>query len=251
MSAAFRTSSRLLSMATRSFACPPKSSSFHSFSWPASTIPSSSRLFSSSSVRPAYIGGSPITYASNASFSTEGDNLVVTGPLGSEKVFIHPFVRLFHQAPDGSESEGRLEVAVDNQNLEHQREMWGTTRTLISNALQGVTEGYRMPIKMVGVGYRAALEEAPVPPGMKGEEWQNRLRLNLKLGFSHPVLMVVPIGITVEVPQPTKLFIMGTNKADVAQFAAKIREWRKPEPYRGKGIFVGGETIKRKEGKKK
>lgn len=123
---------------------------------------------------------------------------------------------------------------MDDQNAQHQREMWGTTRTLIANALEGVTAGYRLSVKMVGVGYRAALEEAPVPPGVKAENWKGRMRLNLKLGYSHPVLMVIPEGITVEAPLPTKLFVLGTDKRAVTQFAAQIREWRKPEPYRGK-----------------
>lgn len=112
--------------------------------------------------------------------------------------------------------------------------MWGTTRTLIANAVEGVSEGYRIPIKMVGVGYRGAMEDAPLPPGVKEEDWIGRKRLNLKLGFSHPVYETIPVGVTVEVPLPTKFVLSGVDKQQLTQFASLIRRWRKPEPYRGK-----------------
>jgi len=112
--------------------------------------------------------------------------------------------------------------------------MWGTTRTLIANAVEGVSEGYRISIKMIGVGYRGALEDAPLPPGMKPEQWVGRKRLNLKLGFSHPVLELIPEGVTVEAPLPTKFVLTGIDKQQLTQFASVIRKWRQPEPYRGK-----------------
>lgn len=197
--------------------------------------PSSSRSFSISNLSLGYIGAAPVTYPSTTSLSTSPDsNLVITGPLGVQKVFIHPFVRLFHEPPPTPNDEGRLEVAVDDQTVKFHKNMWGTTRTLIANAIEGVSEGYRVPIKMVGVGYRGALEDAPCPPGVDPATWFGRKRLNLKLGFSHPVYEVIPVGITCEAPLPTKFILSGVDKQQLMLFAAKVRKWREPEPYRGK-----------------
>lgn len=184
----------------------------------------------------SHIGGEPITYpyACKLSTSTETDELVITGPLGIEKVPIKPYVRLFHTAPTDAQAEGLLEVAIDDQRVKPQRMMWGTTRSLIANGIKGVTEGYRLPVRLIGVGFRAAVEDAPLPPSKKPEEWVGKKRLNLKLGFAHPVLLSIPDHVTVEVPIPTKLFISGTSLQLVTQFAANIRSHRPPEPYRGK-----------------
>lgn len=108
--------------------------------------------------------------------------------------------------------------------------MWGTTRTLIHNAIVGVTEGFTVPIYLVGVGYRAALEDDPrgTTQGGSGK------RLNMKLGYSHSVFVPIPPHIKVEVPLPTKLVASCTDKHQLGLFAAKVRNWRKPEPYKGK-----------------
>jgi len=100
-----------------------------------------------------------------------------------------------------------------------------------------------LPIKLVGVGYRAQVEDDPTI--LKGK------RLNMKLGFAHPVFVSVPEGITADTPFPTRIVLRGTDKQALGQFAANIRNGRKPEPYKGKGIFVGTETIKLKSVKKK
>jgi large subunit ribosomal protein L6 len=116
------------------------------------------------------------------------------------------------------------------------RSFWGMQRTLVANLVTGVTEGFSKTLQITGVGYRANAQ------GKK---------LKLQLGYSHDVDMEVPEGITVATPDPTTVNISGTDKQQVGQFAAEIRRWRKPEPYKGKGIKYAGEYIFRKEGKKK
>ena len=112
----------------------------------------------------------------------------------------------------------------------------GTTRALLANMAQGVSEGFEKKLELVGVGYRAAAQ------GNK---------LNLTLGFSHPVVYDVPEGVSVETPSQTEVVVKGTDKQKVGQVAANIRSYRKPEPYKGKGIKYKDEIIRRKEGKKK
>lgn len=196
---------------------------------------SSSRSFSSSPISLGHIGNAPVPYPASVKLeSTPESNLVLTGPLGQQTVFIHNFVRLFNSAPATDLDEGSLEVKVDDQTVPFHKYMWGTTRTLISNAIEGVTEGYRVPVKMVGVGYRGAMEDCPIPLGADPKDWVGRKRLNLKLGMSHPVIIDIPPGVNVEVPLPTKFILSGVDKQQVFQFAANIRKWRPPEPYRGK-----------------
>jgi len=114
------------------------------------------------------------------------------------------------------------------------RSLHGLTRTLVANMIDGVSKGYEKQLELVGVGYRAAKQ---------GED------LVLTVGFSHPVRYAVPPGITIEVPEPTKVTVRGTNKEVVGQVTAEIRKVRPPEPYKGKGILYRGERIRRKAGK--
>lgn len=119
-------------------------------------------------------------------------------------------------------------------------------RTLVQNSVSGVSEGHVCILRLVGVGYRATIETTATT---KKPEYPGQKFVNLKLGFAHPVEMPVPQGVTASVPQPTRILLEGCDKQVVTQFAAEIRQWRKPEPYKGKGIFVNDETIKLK-GKK-
>jgi large subunit ribosomal protein L6 len=114
------------------------------------------------------------------------------------------------------------------------RSLHGLTRTLVSNMVTGVSEGFSKNLEIVGVGYRAML---------KGSD------LELQLGFSHPVVVTAEPGITFEVPQPTRITVRGIDKQQVGQVAADIRKWRKPEPYKGKGVRYEGEYVRRKLGK--
>ena len=134
-----------------------------------------------------------------------------------------------------------VDVAMNNGEVqltargENDRMMAGTARALINNMVKGVSEGYTRKLELVGVGYRAALQ---------GKD------LNLSLGFSHPVLFKAPDGITIEVPAQTEILIKGTDKQRVGETAAKIRSFRPPEPYKGKGVRYSGEKITLKEAKK-
>ena len=108
--------------------------------------------------------------------------------------------------------------------------MWGTTRTLINNAIIGMTEGFTVPLYLVGVGYRAALEDDPCGT----TEGNSGKRLNMKVGFSHSVYVPIPKHIKAEVPLPTKIVLSCTDKHQLGLYAAKVRAWRPPEPYKGK-----------------
>jgi large subunit ribosomal protein L6 len=174
--------------------------------------------------------------------------LTVTGPLGEQILPLSPPI-ILDSSPDA------LRVSVHDSTEKRQRSLWGLTRSLINNAVKGVSEGYTLELRLVGVGYRGAVEPIPEvfielqkqmprivrtskpgappyhPPPLPTD------RINLKLGYAHPVLIDIPAGITVTTPSPTTIVLKGLDKQKLGLFAAKIRRWRKPEPYRGK---VGG-----------
>lgn len=168
---------------------------------------------------------------------------------------IPPFVNLEHD-----EVARKAYVTVADKEIKKQREMWGTerhsvahrkyteqstgtTRAYLHNHILGVSEGHTAILRLVGVGYRATVENTAttVEPAFKGQQF-----VALKVGYSHPIELPVPQGVKASTPQPTRILLEGCEKEVVLQFAAKIRMWRKPEPYKGKGIFVNGETIKLK-----
>ncbi|TKA70247.1 hypothetical protein B0A49_05317 [Cryomyces minteri] len=124
-----------------------------------------------------------------------------------------------------------------------QREMWGTVRAYLQNHILGVSEGHTAILRLVGVGYRATIESTAItkPAAYPGQQF-----VSLKVGYSHPIELGVPMGVKASTPQPTRILLEGCEKEVVMQFAAKIRAWRVPEPYKGKGIFVNGETIRLK-----
>lgn len=119
----------------------------------------------------------------------------------------------------------------------------GTTRALFQNCITGVSEGHVCILRLVGVGYRATIEKTAttVSAEFPGQEF-----VSLKVGYSHPIELPIPAGVKASTPQPTRILLEGSEKQVVTQFAAEIRDWRKPEPYKGKGIFVNDETIKLK-----
>lgn len=172
------------------------------------------------------IGNQPIAIPSGVDITLDGHTLTVKGPKGT----------LSHQLPESMQVEvtaDEVKVARPLDDKEH-KSLHGLTRSLINNMVIGVTEGYSKTLEIVGVGYRAA---------MKGKN------LNLTLGFSHPVIMEPPAGIEFETPEPTKIIVKGADKEVVGQVAAEIRDWRKPEPYKGKGVRYEGEHVRRKAGK--
>lgn len=157
--------------------------------------------------------------------------ITVTGPKGTIKTTVPGFVRI-HNVNNA------VSVSVERPQNKIQRSMWGTTRALIQNHIIGTTEGHLATLRFVGTGYRVTIEEA------NGESF-----VVLKIGLPYTPRLKVPAGLKVSSSNPASLLIEGINKQQVKLFAAVIREYRKPEPYKGKGIFVDAETIKLKQKK--
>ena len=175
------------------------------------------------------IGKKPVAMPSGVSATVEGQTLTVKGPKGTLSMqLLDDLVK--YEVADG---EIRVTPLVDAQ---RNRAAWGMQRTLVQNLVTGVTEGFTKVLEITGVGYRAAA--------------QGR-NLRLQLGYSHDVNFPVPEGIEIKTPDQNTVEISGIDKQQVGQVAAEIRRWRKPEPYKGKGIKYAGEQILRKEGKKK
>ncbi len=173
------------------------------------------------------IGLKPIIVPQGVDVTIATDNLVtVKGPKGTLSQQISSELTI-------KKEENTVLVERPTNNKKH-RSLHGLSRTLIDNMVIGVTEGFEKKLELVGVGYRAQKQ------GKK---------LVMSLGYSHPVEMEDPEGLTVEVPNQTELVVKGINKQLVGNYAAKIRDWRKPEPYKGKGIRYAGEVVRRKEGK--
>ena len=173
------------------------------------------------------IGLKPITVPSGVEIKLDEKNFVtVKGPKGQLEQQLSPDMKI--EIVDGVAT-----VARPTEQKKH-KALHGLTRTLLNNMVVGVTEGYQKKLLISGVGYRAAKQ---------GKS------LNLTLGFSHPVEMVDPEGIETEVPTQTEIIVKGIDKQLVGNHAAKIRDWRKPEPYKGKGIRYENEYVRRKEGK--
>ena len=172
------------------------------------------------------IGRLPITVPSGVDVTIDGRNLTVKGPKGSLSRALHPDMTV-------SREEGTLVVTRPTEQKMH-KQLHGLTRTLVNNMVVGVTDGYRKGLEITGVGYRAAL---------------NGKKLTLNLGYSHPIEIDPPEGITFEVENPTRLAVIGIDKELVGQVAARVRATRKPEPYKGKGVRYAGEQIRRKAGK--
>ena len=172
------------------------------------------------------IGRLPITVPSGVDVTIDGRNVTVTGPKGTLSRALHPDMTV-------SREDGTLVVTRPTEQKTH-KQLHGLTRTLVNNMVVGVTDGYRKGLEITGVGYRAAL---------------NGKKLTLNLGYSHPIEIDPPEGISFEVENPTRLAVVGIDKELVGQIAAKVRATRKPEPYKGKGVRYAGEYIRRKAGK--
>ena len=174
------------------------------------------------------IGKKPVPVPAGVTATIEDGTLSVKGPKGTLSM---PTVEdVTYGLEDGSIS---VMPANDSRRA---RSFWGMQRTMVSNLVVGVTDGFTKTLEITGVGYRAAVQGK---------------NLRLQLGYSHDVDYAIPEGITIETPDPTTVHISGSDKQKVGQVAAEIRRWRKPEPYKGKGIKYRGEYIFRKEGKKK
>jgi len=202
----------------------------------------------------SHVGLAPIAYPSSVTFKPDTDSLTVTGPKGKQRVPLPSFIRISTRTipstgpldPSPSSQANELTVSVEDPSIKVQRASWGLTRALIANAVNGLTEGFAVALKLVGVGFRAEMDTDPFPTSETTGQ-----RLKLKLNYAHFVYIPIPCGITATVPNPTRIVLRGSDKQQLGQFSATIRSWRKPEPYKGKGIFVGDETIKLRDVKKK
>ena len=173
------------------------------------------------------IGKKPVSLPDGVTASVSGQTVEVKGPKGTRSFTATDDVTL-------AVEDGTVTVTPRGKS-KRARQQWGMSRTQIQNLVTGVTEGFKKELEINGVGYRAQMQG-------------NVLKLNL--GYSHDVDFTVPDGVTVTAPKPTVVIVEGNDQQQVGQVAANIREWRKPEPYKGKGIKYAGEYIFRKEGKR-
>jgi len=174
------------------------------------------------------IGKKPVPLPSGVSATIDGGQMQVKGPKG--QLALHMLDDILYEI---GEKEIKVNPANDSRRA---RSFWGMQRTLVSNLVVGVSDGFTKVLEITGVGYRASVQGS---------------NLKLQLGYSHDVEYVIPEGITIKTPDQTTVEISGSDRQKVGQVAAEIRRWRKPEPYKGKGIKYRGEFIFRKEGKKK
>jgi large subunit ribosomal protein L6 len=173
------------------------------------------------------VGKAPINVPLGVDVDVEGERVTVTGPKGKLERTIPGAIKV--------EDNGDTLTVVRPNDERQSRALHGLVRSLVNNMVVGVTEGFRKELEIVGVGYRATARGSNA--------------VELALGFSHPVNVTAPEGITFEVPAPNRIVVSGIDKEQVGQVAADIRAWRKPEPYKGKGVRYAGEQIKRKAGK--
>ena len=172
------------------------------------------------------IGKMPITVPSGVTVTIDGSTVTAKGPKGELTRTFRPIINI--------EQDGDTITVTRPDDSREAKSQHGLVRTLVANMIEGVDKGYSKKLQLIGVGYRAAL---------KGKD------LEMQLGYSHPVSVKCPDGITFECPQPTEIVVSGASKEQVGQVAADIRKWRKPEPYKGKGIRYEGEYVRRKLGK--
>jgi len=173
------------------------------------------------------IGRAPVPVPAGVSVDLDGRSVKVSGPLGTLSYDVAGEITV--------RREGDVLVVERPDDERDNRALHGLTRTLVSNMVTGVTTGFAKDLEIVGVGYRAT------PKGPT--------TIELALGFSHPVTVEAPDGVTFEVPAPTRVTVKGRDKQLVGEVAAKIRKLRKPEPYKGKGVRYAGEVVRRKAGK--
>jgi large subunit ribosomal protein L6 len=172
------------------------------------------------------IGKLPIPVPGGVEVTLTGSHITVTGSRGTLERSLPPSMII-------DVTDGVISVRRPTETTTH-RSLHGLTRTLVANMVEGVSQGFTRQLDLVGVGFRAAKQGSD---------------LVLTLGYSHPIRYTPPDGVTIDVPTPTQITVSGTNKEIVGQVAAKIRSFRKPEPYKGKGVMYRGEVIRRKAGK--
>jgi large subunit ribosomal protein L6 len=174
------------------------------------------------------IGKKPVPVPTGVTANIQGQTVSVKGPKGALQVVLHDDVM-------AKMDKGVIQIDPRFE-TKRARSQWGTARTLVNNLMAGVTKGFEESLDITGVGYRAAVQGK---------------NLQLQLGYSHDIAYPIPDGITIATPKPTEIKIAGSDKQKVGQVAAELRDFRPPEPYKGKGVRYTGEYIFRKEGKKK
>ncbi|KJZ74656.1 hypothetical protein HIM_06006 [Hirsutella minnesotensis 3608] len=184
--------------------------------------------------------GEPKKIKSMTSYLTKVTKTVtVKGPLGTLQLDVPDYINLSH-----NDEEKTVLMSVADANEKRQKEMWGTTWSYLNNHITGVSEGHTAILRLVGIGYRASVEKR----GSK-EEYPGQPFLCLKLGFTHPIEEGIPKGVTVTTPAPTRILLEGADREVIMSFAGRVRQWRPPEPYKGKGVFINDQTIKLKQKK--
>jgi large subunit ribosomal protein L6 len=174
------------------------------------------------------VAKNPVAIPQGVEVTISAAEIAIKGPLGTLRQSIHPAVSV--------EKDGEAIVCKAKEGVDNARAMSGTVRALVNNMVNGVTKGFERKLTLVGVGYRAQAQ---------GD------KLNLSLGFSHPVVHQMPAGVKVETPSQTEVLIKGIDKQQVGQVAAEVRAYRSPEPYKGKGVRYADEVVVLKETKKK
>jgi large subunit ribosomal protein L6 len=174
------------------------------------------------------IGKKPVPVPAGVTANVAGQIVKIKGPKGALEVALHDDIAV-KMDKDGIKVDPRVDTL-------RARSQWGTARTLVANLIAGVTKGFEQRLEITGVGYRASLQGK---------------NLQIALGYSHDIVYPIPEGITIATPRPIEIVISGMDRQKVGQVAAEIRDYRPPEPYKGKGIRYAGEYIFRKEGKKK
>lgn len=174
------------------------------------------------------IGKTPVLLPDGVTVNVAGQEVTAKGKLGQLSVTLNEAVL--------AELDGNQVWVKPRDDSKRSQTMWGLSRTLVNNLVVGVSEGFKVNLEINGIGYRAAVQGN---------------NLNLQLGYSHDINFPIPEGITVKCSRPTAIEISGTNRQKVGQVAAEVRAFRKPEPFKGKGIRYAGEYVRRKEGKKK
>jgi large subunit ribosomal protein L6 len=174
------------------------------------------------------IGKKAVAVPSGVTANVDGQTVKVKGPKGALQIVLPDDVTV-------KMDKGAVKVDPRSE-TKRARSMWGTSRTLVANIITGVTKGFEERLEITGVGYRAAVQGK---------------NLQISLGYSHDVVFPIPEGIAIATPKPTEIVVTGIDKQRVGQVAAEIRAFRRPEPYKGKGVKYVGEYIFRKEGKKK
>jgi large subunit ribosomal protein L6 len=174
------------------------------------------------------IGKKPVTVPGGVTAAVDGQEVKIKGPKGELKhVLIDDIIVKLDK--------GEIEISM-REDTKNARAMWGMSRTMVANLVAGVTQGFTKKLEITGVGHRAAVQVS---------------NLQLQLGYSHDITFPIPQGIQVVCPKPTEIIVTGIDKQKVGQVTAEIRQFRPPEPYKGKGVRYAGEFILRKEGKKK